>query len=408
MTTKRSILILSSSHLCRNPRVLKEATTLAEAGYEVTVLSVSSHPVYEQVDRELMRSRPFRRITLDYTASNLRTRCAHVSQRLGTRIARLLCARLGIETAASLGPARALRQQARRLPVDLTIAHTEIPLWIAQEMIKDGRRVAVDLEDWYSEDLLPADRRHRPVNLLRQAEQFVLRHASYVSVPSPVMANVLHSIHGGNRPVILHNSFPLQPDPRKSSAADPAAPGFIWFSQTLGPGRGLEEFLHAWGGTSSPSSVILVGEDRHGYRETLRARVPQSHQTRMSFHDLVPPDSLPGLIARHDIGLALETPLNRNRDLAVTNKILQYLNAGLAVVATPTAGQREVLAHGPEAGVFLGNDAAANARLLDELLSDRARLQARQQAARRLAETRYCWEHDRQTLLDLVNKALSS
>src|SRR5438046_9194584 len=33
-----SICIITSSHLCRNPRVIKEATTLAENGYDVTVL----------------------------------------------------------------------------------------------------------------------------------------------------------------------------------------------------------------------------------------------------------------------------------------------------------------------------------------------------------------------------------
>lgn len=39
---QRKILILTSAHLCRNPRVVKEATTLGAAGYDVTVMSVSS------------------------------------------------------------------------------------------------------------------------------------------------------------------------------------------------------------------------------------------------------------------------------------------------------------------------------------------------------------------------------
>ena len=32
-------------------------------------------------------------------------------------------------------------------------------------------------------------------------------------------------------------------------------------------------------------------------------------------------------VARHDIGLALEQPFIVNRDLTITNKILQYMNA---------------------------------------------------------------------------------
>jgi len=51
-------------------------------------------------------------------------------------------------------------------------------------------------------------------------------------------------------------------------------------------------------------------------------------------------DDLLSRIAEHDIGFAGEMPHCRSRDLTVTNKILQYLLAGLAVVASGTAGQR--------------------------------------------------------------------
>jgi glycosyltransferase involved in cell wall biosynthesis len=239
---------------------------------------------------------------------------------------------------------------------------------------------------------------------LREIEQRLVRNAAYTTTVCHVLAEAMHESLGGKRPAVIGNTFPLQPDPRQGPPN--RSPAFFWFSQTLGPGRGLEGFLASWSLTRETSRVVLLGEDRHGYRETLRSLLPAPRRTFLEFGDLVPPGALPGLIARHDVGLALETTSSRNRSLSVTNKLLQYLNAGLAVVATPTAGQREVLAHEPEAGVFLGSDPSANAQLLDELLRDPARLQARQQAARRLAETRYCWEHDRQVLLDLVNRTL--
>jgi glycosyltransferase involved in cell wall biosynthesis len=123
----------------------------------------------------------------------------------------------------------------------------------------------------------------------------------------------------------------------------------------------------------------------------------------------VPPDALPAVIAAHDIGLALEDPAIRNRDLTITNKILQYLTAGLVVVATDTAGQREVLARAADAGVIFSSatNATARAALLDELVRDRAGLRRRQFAARRLAEDHYCWEHEAARLIALVEKALA-
>lgn len=401
-----NILIVSGAALSRNPRVLKEATTLAEAGHEVTVLTLRNHAAAEAFDREIMATARFKRLVVDVAAAPGASRWGVFLRRLKASTARRAARHLGWESIEAIGPAGELLAIARRQRADLVIGHTEVGLWVAAQLLADGRKVGADFEDWHSEDLPPHDRAGRPVRILQETERALLNGATFVSATSSAMARALQQATGGQLPSVVHNVFPLQADPHRGPPGEP--PRYFWFSQTLGPARGLEDFLHAWSRTSQPSEVTLLGEDRHSYRDVLRACVPQTHQARLSFHEVVAPELLPGLIARHDIGLALEAPLSRNRDLTITNKILQYLNAGLAVVATPTSGQREVLARAPEAGIFLGSDPTANAAMLDELIRDRAGLQARQQAARGLAETHYSWEHDRKVLLDLVNRSLSA
>lgn len=405
MTSGR-ILIVSGAALSRNPRVLKEATTLAEAGHDVTVLTLRNHAAAEIFDREIMATARFKRLVVDVAPAPGASATGVFMRRVRAATARRLARHLNWESIETIGPAGELLALARRQPADLVIGHTEIGLWVAARLLAEGRKAAADIEDWHSEDLPPEDRIGRPVRLLRETERTLLHGAAYTSTVCDVLADALHHALGGRRPAVIGNTFPLQPDPHSGPPAEP--PVFFWFSQTLGPGRGLEEFLTAWSQTKQSSRVVLLGEDRHGYRNALRTLVPAARRTSLEFGELVPPSTLPGLIAQHDVGLALEATTSRNRDFAVTNKILQYLNAGLAIVATPTAGQREVLAHGPEAGVFFGANPAENALLLDDLIRDRARLQIRQQAARRLAETHYSWEHDRKVLLERVNQALSS
>ncbi|MBI2517768.1 MAG: glycosyltransferase [Opitutae bacterium] len=404
MNSKR-ILIVSGAALSRNPRVLKEASTLADAGHAVTVLTLRNHPAAEVFDREIMARARFQRIVLDVAnvpgASPVRV----LLRRLRTSFARWAAHRFDRASIETIGPAAELLSIARPQPADLVIGHTELGLWVAAQLLAEGRKVAADFEDWHSEDLPPADRAGRPVRLLRDTERALLRSAAYVTTTSEALAAALQQADGGRRLTVISNAFPLQPDPRHGPPGDPSA--FFWFSQTLGPGRGLEEFLAAWNLTTVPSRVVLLGEDRSGYRDRLRSLVTGPRQTLLEFSDLVPPDALPALIARHDIGLALEHTANRNRDLTISNKVLQYLNAGLAIVATPTAGQHEVLAHSPEAGVFLQSDPTAAATTLDEMLRDKVRLQARQRAARRLAESYYCWEHEQPILLRLIEQALS-
>jgi glycosyltransferase involved in cell wall biosynthesis len=407
VSSPASLLILTSAHLCRNPRVVKEATTLGAAGYDVTVMSVSAHERFERMDRELMRGRPFRRLVLDYAAPAIPVRLADFFQRGATWLARHACSEFEIETAQTLGPASALLRFARAHPADLTIVHTEIPIWAAQHLIRDGRRVAVDVEDWYSEDLLFADRQSRPLTLLRDAERFALCQAAYSSATAQSMADALVAAYACPPPIVVRNSFPLQPRSRLDRPASSGPPRFIWFSQTIGPGRGLELFFAAWARTTQPSKVCLLGDERPGYRARLLARLPAARRGDVEFLPLVTPDELPDRLAEFDLGLALEPHWPRNRDITITNKILQYLNAGLAVIATDTAGQTEVLQAAPDCGLLVtAHETAELAERLDALLGDPVRLRAAQAAARAAAEREFCWERETPRLLAAVAGAL--
>lgn len=402
---RRSVAILTNGHLCRNPRVLKEATTLGEAGYDVAVVGVRNHQTSDRLDADLVRSIPFRVESLNLLPGG---GPASFLLRLEVKFRRELAARGVWKSIGALGPARALLRAAVTRRAELTICHNEIAHWAGVRLLDRGCRVAADIEDWHSEDLLPADRKRRPLVLLRSVERTLLHRCSHVTTTSEALARALFGRYGGQRPDVVTNSFSLQPNPLtpETSRASPAR--FFWFSQTLGPGRGLEPFLRAWGRTESDSEVVLLGEDPGNYADQLRGLVPPACRSRLSFRPLVPPADLPGVIAEHDIGLALEDPSIVNRDLTITNKILQYLNAGLAVVATPTAGQREVLGSDPEAGIILDLEDTNAPDRLRELTSDSARLRSRQAAARRLAETRYCWERVEPTLIAIVARSLAS
>ncbi len=407
--SRKKILVLSALHLCRNPRVVKEATTLGQAGYEVTVMTVSSSARFERMDRELARDLPFRRITLDLVGPAMATRLRSFLSRGGTWLARAALEYLSLESPQALGPAYGLLAMARGHPADLTIVHTEIPIWAARSLIRGGRRVAVDIEDWYSEDLLYADRLSRPLRLLRNVEDFVLNHAVYASATSDSMATALADRYHCPKPIVIQNTFPLQPRTRLDRPIGEESRAFIWFSQTVGPGRGLELFLSAWNRTAIPSRVVLLGDVRSGYREQLLASVAADRRERIIFLPLVPPDQLPDQLATFDLGLALESHWPLNRDITITNKILQYMNAGLALIATDTAGQTEVIRAAPASGLLVAaHETTQLAKALDALLADRDRLRNCQRASRAAAESRFSWEFDAEVLLAAVARALAT
>lgn len=396
------ILILTNGPLARNPRVLKEASALGSAGHAVTVLGIRNHRPSVPLDSALTADAPFRHEQIDLLEGP-----ASWLRRAFVRLARDIASRGGPATIHALGPAAALLRRARRHHADLTIVHNEIAHWAGLRLLASGRRVAADIEDWHSEDLLPEHRAGRPLALLRRNERELLHRAAYVTTTSEALADALHTRYGGRRPAVITNSFPLgQVTAKVSSAGEPS---LLWFSQTIGPGRGLEAFVRAWSHCRHKSRLVLVGQTYARFDQTLHGLLPGWLHSRLSILAPVSPLELPALIARHDIGLALEPLIPANKDLTISNKILQYLGAGLAIVATPTAGQREVLAHSPECGLLDDfADPAVSARRLDALLADPDCLARRRLAARRLAESRYCWERESQKLVELVRQNSSN
>ncbi len=111
--------------------------------------------------------------------------------------------------------------------------------------------------------------------------------------------------------------------------------------------------------------------------------------------------------SEYDVGLALEQPASRNRDLCLTNKIFSYLIAGNAVAATSTSAQEAIVKTlGPAGFVYRPGDYEALARGLRVWHDDRAELQRARREAWWLGSNRFNWDLEKKKLLDLVDSVL--
>ncbi|HUC61101.1 MAG TPA: glycosyl transferase family 1 [Alphaproteobacteria bacterium] len=408
------IVLLTGSSLCHNPRALKEAATLARAGHEVRVLGAWLEPGLKARDARILADAPFAlEPVLDVTRADFPGWAKQILARAAWRGARFLHAATGRESSRGLGPtAGALRAAALRARGDLFIAHSEPGLYAAAALMVRGARVGVDMEDWFSEDL-PADaRRGRPVDLLRHLERDVLRGAAYASTTSRVLGAALAEAYGCAPPITLYNAFPWSDrttlDRRIEDRRDARLRSIYWFSTTIGPGRGLEELMAASAELSQPAEIHLRGRSVPGFEAHLRAQAPEAWRERIFFHPLAANEALLSRIAEHDIGVAGERRDSRSRDLTVTNKLLHYLLGGLAVVASDTAGQREIAAAAPRAIVsYVAGDSGSLAAALNALLESPERLSAARAAALEAAHGVFNWERQEPVLIAGIERALA-
>jgi glycosyltransferase involved in cell wall biosynthesis len=407
------IVIVSGLQLVSNPRVVKEADALVAAGHEVTMISALLEPA--MAEREAyFGNRGWRVVRAVNAKQDGADRIRWHWQRFRHRIAREVTRRCGLQLPAALGYSpREILGLCRNTDADLYIFHNAQGLWVGREMEKRGCRVAFDFEDWYSRDLRPEDRRFLPIRLMEECEKSALKPSNLCSTTSHAMAQALAKYGGGKAPGVIHNSFPWGDRKRLKGEVrdrrDRRVPSLHWFSQTIGPGRGLEVLAEALHQVSKVMEIHLRGTCRPTYREELMARFPPQARGRLFFHPQVPEPELLGRIAEHDLCLASDLPDCPNRELTISNKILLYLLAGRPVLASRTSGHREVAVESP-AGVLLyaPQDPGELAGQIRPLLLERGRRERAGAENLAAAKRKYCWEVDQPRLIADVERALGA
>ncbi len=403
------IVLISGNSLCHNPRVMKAATTLARNGYDVHVLGAWLEADLKARDQAMLEQAPFRfEPVFDATLPG----AAHTLRRVRRKAANTMYRLTGWQSRDQLGYGIAsLLTRARALAADLYIAHSEPGLYVAWRLVQDGRRAGVDMEDWYSQDLLAGARAQRPLGLLRRLESALLVKGAYATCPSRAMSEAMAAAYGGKPPAVIYNAFPAAEraaiDGGRKDRCDTAVSSIYWFSQTLGPGRGLEDLIAALPLLDRDVEIHLRGRATPGMNEWIESKTPDRWRERVFLHPLVPNKELLSRLAEHDIGFAGEQNDCRSRELTVTNKILHYLLGGLAVVASDTAGQREVAMQASGAvTLYEPGNPAALAQTLRTLIDSPDWLARAKAASLQAAERTFCWERQEPVLLGSIGAAL--
>lgn len=417
---RSSVAIASGNHLCSNPRVVKEADALSEAGFKVCVLGGAYAEYLKRRDLKLAEGQPWEfRHVYDLTGNAAARIWLKAQRKLGLLL--WSKARQANSWQIFYGTGKITRA-VQGLNADLTIVHWEAALPAGIRQLERGKAVGIDMEDWFSEDLLPSARASRPIGMLAAMEKQLLSEGVHSTCTSDAMADALVGRYQCHRPLAIRNVFPsaernkmdgkwkdragLSGVNSPSSPRSETAPvSIFWYSQTIGPGRGLEELFDAATLLRGNFEIHLRGDIR-GYEAWFDGLVAPQVRAKTRIHPVVDNKELLSRIAEHDVGFAGERPEPPSRDLTITNKFFQYLQGGLAVVASETSGQKEA-AQAAAGAVMLHKpgDVAALAANLQRLLGDRSQLNAMRAAAWE-AGGRLSWENEAPKLVDAVKQAM--
>jgi hypothetical protein len=405
----RNITFITTGQPTTNPRLVKEAETLINLGYNVKVIYCFYNKWAQHFDKDIIARNPKMYILcggdlvehkVTYYKTRIRQKVAFLLFKLGYRINIA-------EQAISRTHTEAL-SVATKIKTDLYIAHNlgALPAAVIAAKLTHAK-VGYDAEDLHSAQYTSAKDHSYLLN--KYIEEKFFSQVNYFTAASPLIASFYKKTYLYLNPIVINNTFPKAAIPSFNKCADDILKLF-WFSQTIGTDRGVTEIIAAMTGISNVELHLLgyCSEDtKMQLNNLMHDHKLKANQLRI--HPPVSPDQLLNFAAQFDIGMAAETGVPLNRDICLTNKIFTYIQCGLAVIASDTQAQTQFLHQYPQAGkIYERGNVMSLAGCINTFADDRKALYQTQLTNYQLGQTHLNWETESLTFVKTIDSIFTN
>jgi len=401
----KKVVLITPGQPSSNPRLLKEALTLDKAGYVVTVIYCFWVAWADPHDQELINQNPsirWIRVGGHPTEKKLWYWYTRLRHKLFRIIAGKLTTSVYWQQRAVVRCYNELKRTAARIKGDLYIAHNTgalAPAALAAQ--KNNTAYAFDGEDFHRGEV--SDK--ADVAIVTTIEDKYLPGVRYFTAASPLIAAAYNKNYPQKDITVIRNVFSKRFAAPFTNHSDNTVQLF-WFSQTVGPARGLEVVIAALNQLKDYQYKLhVLGYCTDAYRATLEAL---AHQPFLAFIEPVPLKAIFEIAAGFDIGLATEMPYTENRKICLTNKLFIYMQSGNCVVASDTDAQQQFLQQYPGSGLlYKHNDPDDLAIQFRKLFDNKAFLQDCRQKSWNLGHNELNWEKESEIWLSLIRSLWS-
>ncbi len=401
----KSIVLISSGQPSVNPRLVKEANALSEAGFKVFVIYSFWTKWAWETDKQLFKNCKWTPILVG--GSPYKAKLTYYYTRLRFKLARNIAKYVTFQFGfAELAKGRAypeLLNKSKSTKAALYIAHNLAALPVAVKSAKKNfSKCGFDFEDFHRQEVTDDynDFRYRHSKFL---EDKYLNKCFYYTAASSLIAIEYKKLYEFLSPVVINNVFEKK-QIHISAKTENEKLKLFWFSQMIGKNRGIEDAILALNILKNPLIELHLLGNVNEETVLYFKEMAIFDLKNLFFHSPIHPDNIFEFSTQFDIGLALEPGFCKNNTIALSNKIFSYLNSGLAIIASDTDAQKGFLEESVKRTGFIypiGNEKKL-AEIINLFFSNQNLLQECQYNALEAVETLYNWEMESQKFLSLI------
>jgi glycosyltransferase involved in cell wall biosynthesis len=415
--SRKKICIVTPEYIYANPRTVKEADALWEAGFDVRVVfSQGNLEDAREFDSELLKEKPWRWQAIGWSPFRKDEHFLYIKSKIRYHLCRALPPILySIKGLAECSETRVYSELARlaaQEKADMYIGHYPGGLGAARYAAAFWKtKFGYDIEDLHTEegdnDWQAIKRRAR----IRLIERRYLPYCAHVSCVTDFVADEISRRYGVEKPVVLYNCFPWKERARidgKVKDRQGSVLSLYWFSQVIGEDRGIQDAIKAVGLLKGEAQLHLRGYLNEKVKRNLTCLAKTFQvENRLHFHPVVSPAELISRTVEHDVGLDLNQPTNLSRTFTLSNKFFFYLLSGLATGISEFYGIKQISSVIQKTGFsYPPGDYQALAKSLEKFILHPEFLQECKENSLRVAQERWNWEEECKKLLANINRAL--
>lgn len=364
----KKFLFILSGNLSTTPRALKSILSLPH-DYELDIVVINRNKLWAEKDSEIIKE-----YNLNVKHINLGRKPfypwlkATILEKISQKFYPICKNSLNINAFASNKSSILLWHYLKDLnktKYDFVLGYSAGSIYPIYKIAQKWRiPFLVDVEDYYPGEQIQID----SINEKKRREflmEEILPKADVLTTASPLIAEyTLNLIGGHSRHTLVLNSFPMKefiyPESVKIPKSIRNKLKIVWFSQKVSFERGLEQFFDSLlmldlEKNSQCLEITLIGEMDPSFRQKII--MPFREKVDLEFLNIkeispIPQKKLHLILTEFDIGLALEPGKDLNNELALSNKIITYAQAGLFILATATRAQVNFMQRHPEIGII--------------------------------------------------------
>lgn len=407
----KTIVLVSSGQPTANPRLVKEAIAFANAGYQVTVMYCPLSPWADDYDVQLFQQYPeikWMKVGAHPVHNKWLYRYDRLRQKLYNYFTKVFPDNALFAIRSMTLYSQELVKQAQKIKADFYIGHNLGALPAVVNAAKQNKAKAIfDFEDYHRGEDVEGSVHWNKVALI---EDQYAPELLYATTASPLITQKYQLHYPQLKVYTINNCFPLSFGKNELSSLPILPLKLFWFSQFIGPKRGLETVIAAMGKVGNTNiQLALLGNisetDKNYFLQLANDNALQESQ--IVFLAPVAEHEIVSIASQHHIGLACEIPHIINREVCLTNKIFMYLVAGNAIIYSDTKAQTKFRETYPETGtVYAQNDNEGLAIIFKDYIEKPELLEQHRAASLRLAKETMNWEVEQKKLLELLRSEL--